>query len=266
MEIKNFTIYLISSILIIIGLIIAIITGFFLYDSVIDNEIIVAQARANDIITLFIVVPLFIISLIFSKKGSFKALIIWMGCLIYCFYAYMYYIFQAPYNPLLLLFIGITALSFFSLMGLYKKLNKEEIEPYISDSMPYNILGIFLICMGCFLTILWLREIVTGLITNIDPPQVADYNKHAIYGIDLTFFVPTSTLLGVMVIKKNPVSTFIAGAFLVKVCTYGAAVALLNLFMINIGYTTNAYVLPIMTVYVIIAIICTIKYFQNIET
>lgn len=263
MQIKNFEIYIISSILIIIGMVTAVLSGFFLYKTIVDNEILIAQARASDIITFFIIIPIFIIALILSKRGSLKGIILWFGCLIYSFYGYLYYVFQANYNPLFLLFVGIVALSFFTLIGLYSQLIQEEDIKCNFDSIPSKMIGIFLITTSCLVILMWLREIITGLITNVDPPQVVDYNKHAIYGIDLIFFAPTSIILGILVVRRNSKFTFIAGAFLVKMCTYGAAVALMNLFMINLEYYVNFIVFPIMTILVAISFICTILFFKN---
>ena len=47
--------------------------GVFFEDVYRDNKLIISVMRANDIVTLFIAVPIMLISLFFTIKKSFKA-------------------------------------------------------------------------------------------------------------------------------------------------------------------------------------------------
>ncbi len=58
-----------------------------------DNDFVKQAWYTNDIITLFVAVPLLIAAMILSKKGSQRWLLIWTGLLGYIFYNFFFFIF-----------------------------------------------------------------------------------------------------------------------------------------------------------------------------
>jgi hypothetical protein len=63
-----------------------------------DNDFVKQAWRSNDIVTLFIAVPLLIISIFLSQKGSQRWLLIRIGLLGYIFYNFAFYLFGAAFN------------------------------------------------------------------------------------------------------------------------------------------------------------------------
>jgi len=72
--------------------------GLFIDGVYRDNALVVSAWRGNDIVTLFVVIPMFLISILYTQKDSNKGRLFWMGFLWYMVYNYMFYLFGAAFN------------------------------------------------------------------------------------------------------------------------------------------------------------------------
>ena len=93
----------ISSIIIAICAILTSIGGIFFEGVYRDNKLIVSVMRANDIVTLFIVVPIMVASIFLDMKTSHRARLIWLGTLFYMMYNFMFYLYGVAFNRFFLL-------------------------------------------------------------------------------------------------------------------------------------------------------------------
>jgi hypothetical protein len=72
--------------------------GLFLDGLYRDNLFVTSAWKGNDLITLFLVVPLLISALIKIKRGSQREILLWMGLLDYMLYNFAFYLFGAAFN------------------------------------------------------------------------------------------------------------------------------------------------------------------------
>lgn len=74
------------------------------------------QAVGQDIGNLF-AVPVLLIATYYLKKKSMRALVCWMGALLYFIYAYLIYAFFVHFNYLFLVYVAVLGLSVYTLIG-----------------------------------------------------------------------------------------------------------------------------------------------------
>jgi len=86
-----YRISIILSKIIIVLTVIASLGGIFANNIYRDNELVKAVWLGNDIVTLFVAIPIMIGALFFSLRNSLKARLIWMGTLWYMVYNYIFY-------------------------------------------------------------------------------------------------------------------------------------------------------------------------------
>jgi hypothetical protein len=91
------TVFVISSLIALLAAI-ASAGGIFLKTLYNDNNFVKAAWYTNDIITLTVAVPLLVIAMILSVKGSQHWQLIWIGLLGYMFYNFAFYLFGAAFN------------------------------------------------------------------------------------------------------------------------------------------------------------------------
>ena len=77
--------------------------GLYQYDTV--N--LAAQAIGQDMVTLLVGIPLLIISVTLSKKGSLQGKVLLPGTLTYFLYTYVSYAFGVAYNILFLVYVSL---------------------------------------------------------------------------------------------------------------------------------------------------------------
>src|SRR5688572_7944168 len=71
-----------------------------------DVEWITATWLGNDWVTLVIALPLLVVSLVSTTRGSARALLLWLGTLAYALYNYTYYLLGAALNAFFPLYVA----------------------------------------------------------------------------------------------------------------------------------------------------------------
>ncbi|NYE08157.1 hypothetical protein F4694_005000 [Bacillus niacini] len=80
-----------------------------------DSVSMAAQAIAQDYVTLFLGVPLLLLSFYMYRKGFLKGSLLLTGTLGYFLYTYASYSFLSMYNSMFLTYVALMSASFFAL-------------------------------------------------------------------------------------------------------------------------------------------------------
>ena len=72
--------------------------GLFIDGLYRDNLLVTSGWYGNDLVTLMVAVPLLVVALIFSMRGSQRAHLVWLGMLDYMLYNYAFYLFGTAFN------------------------------------------------------------------------------------------------------------------------------------------------------------------------
>src|SRR5512143_2898780 len=75
------------------------------------------QALAQDIASLAIVSPAWLILAALALGGSLRAHLLWLGVLTFTIYNYVIYTLSVPFGPLFLLWVAVLGLSLYALIG-----------------------------------------------------------------------------------------------------------------------------------------------------
>ncbi len=191
------------------------------------------QGRAQDLVTLVWVVPLFGISLRYMKQDYFPARIAWMGILLYFTYTYALAAMGLVYNHLFLLYVAIYALSLALLITGLNSIRGNDIRWRFSPRFPRTAIAAFTISMGVVVALLWLADIVASLVTGTPPPQLAETVSQSlvVQALDLGIVVPLYILGGVLLLKRTSLGYLLTGLALVKAVTLGPAMLAMAVFL-----------------------------------
>jgi hypothetical protein len=185
--------------------------------------------RGADLVTLVLVAPLLIVSLVLSARGSARAKPVWIAMLGYSVYNYAYYVFGARVNDVFLLHIGLLSISIFALACALPNLDVAAIAARLRSLRRARWIGAFLVVVGIGQGALWvfivLRFAVTGQLLHDIPIE----GQHLVFALDLSLLVPTLVLAGVLLYRRTPAG-FVMGA---AVSVFGAAYQL-NLMMAGV--------------------------------
>lgn len=160
------------------------------------------QEQGNDLVTLVLSVPLFVVSAYYAAKGSLRGRLVWTGMLFYFLYTYAMMSFMTTYNQLFLVYVAIYSLSLgASLLTLDVNMVKQSLA-----GAPVKSAASFMFLMSLVLTLMWL-----GIL------------------------VPLGLITGYLLLKRNAWGYALASVVLIKGATYGTAVLSMALFQVLNG-------------------------------
>ncbi|MCD2137496.1 hypothetical protein [Salinicoccus halitifaciens] len=116
MEGKRKNAAFILSVIIVVLMVLGSAAGLFIDDLYQDNHLVTSGWYGNDLVTLLIAVPVLITSMIFLKRGSLRARLVWLGMLFYALYNYAFYLFGAAFNSLFLIYVALFTFLIFALI------------------------------------------------------------------------------------------------------------------------------------------------------
>src|SRR6266498_5263433 len=175
------------------------------------------QALAQDIASLAIVSPLWLILLALALRGSLRAYLLWLGVLTFTVYNYVIYTFSVPFGPLFLLWVAVFGLSLYALIGGITAVDHKAVESSFTSQRAITVVAWFLIVTAVLFGLLWLSEDVPALLSGATPQSVIDMAllTNPVHIPDLGSFLPAVIATGVMLLKRKPLAYTLAPAFIV---------------------------------------------------
>lgn len=230
-----------------------------------DSISVVAQGIAQDLVTLALGIPLLIISLYMSLKGSLKGRLLLTGTLGYFLYTYISYVFLWMYNPMFIVYVILMSASFFAFTLSMMSIDINNLSLAFSKRLPVKFLGGFQIFFAAALCLLWLGKIIPTIINGTVPLGLEHYTTLVIQGLDLGFIVPIALLSGVLLIKRKPFGYLLSSVIIMKGLTMGAALTAMIVGQYFAGVEMNIIEMIMFPIFSLIIFYCMILLLKNID-
>lgn len=209
------------------------------------------QGIAQDYITLFVGVPLILISLFLARKSSLRGLFLLSGTLLYFFLTYLFYTAMAMYNEMFLAYVLLLGVSFYTLILTLFSFDLEKVTSSIISNKIFKPAGLFLIINASLIALLWLSVVVPPLINGtIFPKEVQHYTTLIVHGFDLGLFLPAAFITGYLAIKKNQFGLLFTPIYLIFLSILMTVLVSKIVFMASAG----ANVIPVVFIMPTIAL------------
>lgn len=167
--------------------------GFFITDLFQrDNTALAGCARGTALVILAVAVPILVISMILSARGSLRARLVWLGMLVYLFYNGVYFTFGATFNRFFLAFLAMLGLAGWSLLVLLIQWKPQEIKEGFAPKTRARLASIYMLFPVLIFLATDLKESIAATVTNSLPPSIIDTQLTAspFVIINLPFLVP----------------------------------------------------------------------------
>jgi hypothetical protein len=192
--------------------------GWYRYDTPIGA----LGFKAGDLITLFLAIPVLIVSFVLYRQGSMRGGLLLAGALAYFLYTYMSLGFGATYNNLFLVYILIFSASLFGLILALASFDVQALPAHFAETLPRRSIGIFLVVTGIILSLIWLLlSILPALFQSKAPPEAYYYTTFMTGIVDLGIVSPALILAGVLILRRAPPGYLLASTMLVFTCILG---------------------------------------------
>lgn len=223
------------------------------------------QGIAQDYITLFIGIPLLLISFFMAQKGSLKGKYLFAGTLGYFLVTYLFYTVMGMYNTLYLAYVILIGASFYSFILTILSYNVNNLQSSFKPSTPVKTIGGFLIFVSVAIASLWLSIVVPPLLNGtIIPVQVEHYTTLIVQGLDLSILLPAAFISGVLLIRKKTFGYLLAPVYFVFLSLLMTALTAKIIALKILGYNVIPVIFIIPT-FNLVTIICTIIILKNIQ-
>ncbi len=236
----NKNIIYINSIIIAILAFIGAVSGLFwkgLYKN--DTISIVAQMMGQDLISLFICVPVLLLSLYLISRDSIRGQLLWMGTIFYFLYTYASMSFLASYNQLFLVYVAIFSLSLYTFVYGLLSLDVKTIKNSFSPGITAKIAGVFTIFMAAMLAFMWLALIIQSLLSGNAPASLESYTTLGIQALDLGVLVPAALIASLLLLQGKAWGYALMPIVIVKVSLLGTAILSMIYFMQQAGVSVD---------------------------
>lgn len=230
-----------------------------------DSVTVVAQGKAQDIVTVVVGIPLLLISLYFSRKGSLKGRLLLTGTLGYFLYTYVSYTFLWMYNPLFLAYVVLMSASFFSFTLSMVSFDMDDLSSAFSQKLPVKFIGGFQIFIAAAIGLLWLGMIGSSVTNGSVPAGLEHYTTLVIQGMDLGFLVPTAFISGTLIIKRKSLGFLLSSIIIMKSITMGTALSAMIIGQAYAGVQMSLVEITIFPVFNVVAIFAAFLLLKNIS-
>ena len=213
--------------------------GLFIEGLYRDTPSFVAQAVAQDLVTLVVGLPALVISAILATRGSKRAFLIWLGVLVYLIYTYAVAAFSVQFNSMFVVYVALLGCSLYSLIGGIATADLKGIKASFTEKIPTKAISNYLVIIAVLFYFLWLSEIIPALLTGEIPQTVKDTvtPANAIHVLDMAWILPAMVLTAIWLRRKQEIGYTSAGALLTYVSLMILAIMSMVVFMIKDGHT-----------------------------
>lgn len=219
------------------------------------------QGIAQDVVTLGLGIPALVLSMYLAGKGLFKGRILLAGTLGYFLVTYLFYMTMATYNEFFLVYVALTALSFFAFIMTLMSLYSDDIRDHFSEGLPVRFLGGFLIFNSLMMGMLWLGVVVPPLVGGTIPVEVEHYTTLIVQGMDLGLLLPAAFVSGMLIIRRRPLGYLLVPVYMVFLSILMTALVakIIGMSMMGASVGPPLVVIPVIILISVISVVLIMK-------
>lgn len=180
---------------------------------------------SNDVVTLFVVLPLYVVALYYRFSGSLRATLGLLGLQAYMLYNYAFYLFGAEFNAFFLLYVLLLVASIYALAIGVGSLNMQTLSQKVSYRMPTKWVSGFLLLISLPLIMVEGGQAIGFILTGKLPEAPS-----LIFALDLTLVVPSSILAAILLWKGNVWGYLLGTMMSIKGFTYGLVLVTMTVY------------------------------------
>ncbi len=223
------------------------------------------QGIAQDYVTLFIGIPLMLISFFMSLNGSVRARLILAGTFGYFLVTYLFYTVMGMYNAMFIGYFLLVGLSFFSFLITLLSFDTHKLPFWFSSKTPVKVTGGYLIFTAVAIAMLWLNIVVPPLLNGtVVPVQTEHYTTLIVQGLDLGILLPSAFIAAILFIRKKPLGYLLCPVYFIFLSVLMTALTAKVIAMSMLGYNVIPVIFIIPT-FTILSIVCSIVILRHLR-
>jgi len=223
------------------------------------------QGIGQDVATLGLAVPALLFSALYLGR-SLRAMLIWMGVLIYLIYSYLLYALYIHFGSMFPVYVAILGLSFYTLLAGVARINLLKI-PRSFVCVKTTPVSAFLFLFAFLFSALWIADIAQSILSDVTPESVivADLQVNPVHVLDLSFLLPGMMLTAVFLWNRKPIGFLLAAPMLTFSALMGSAIISMQYLLESKGISEPSPVGIIMGIVVLISVYLLYYLLKDVE-
>lgn len=219
-----------------------------------DAATFAAQGIGQDLVDLFLAVPLLLVTFYAAQRGSRSGLLLYGGVLAYIMYSFVIYAFGLHFNRFFLLYCSTLGLSLYAFIVWMKGMGRADLSEWF-EGLPVKGRSVFLILVALIFYGLWLSSILPAIIGDKVPEEILqnDFLINPVHVLDLAFALPALIISGILLWRRQSLGYLLTVVSLVFIILLTIALAVMMLMLMVREISEDA------TVALIFAVICIIS-------
>lgn len=240
--------------------------GLYRYDTIFVGS----GNKGTDAVTLFVGIPLLMLSSVLYWRGSLRGGLVLIGALTWFLYVYTSYALGAvTYNNLFLAYVALFSASLFALVVMFRSVDVRQLTSDFSPHMPRRGPASFLFVSGALTLAVWLMSPVAALIQGGPPDGLDSYTTLFTNALDSAIIVPLAFIAGMLILKRDALGYVIAIPLLILEAFLAPMIGAQTVSQLSAGvqFTTGEIVGPVsaFSVVALLAVYVSIVLLRNIS-
>ncbi len=200
-----------------------------------DNTLVTAAWRGNDLVTLFVAVPLLVTAMILARRGSRRALLVWMGMMGYALYNYLFYLYGAAFNECFLVYVALFTLAIYALILGLSNVDIDAIGGSFSPRTPARWISGYMLFFGLMLGAIEVSRALSIFFTGQVHEDIikTGHPTGVVYATDLSILIPALIVAAVLLWRRRPWGYVMATILMSKATTYALALIAMSWFALQ---------------------------------
>lgn len=228
-----------------------------------------ALFRGTDVITLFVCIPLLLVSFFLYRRGSLRGSILFVSMLVYFLYLGATYTFSVAFNSLFLIYTALLSAGLFAAIIAMTTFDTQALANKVASGMPHRGIAIFMFVAGLGTLMLWLSELIGPIMTGQAPANLGPYTTMFTHGFDSAVITPATVVTGMFLLKRKPLGYLLAAPLLILCTIIGVEVIsqTISQALVGITFPIGVYIGMIGSWVVMgaFAVSLAISYFRNLS-
>lgn len=189
----------------------------FLIDGVLGGPAVSnGNARGTALIVGVVAVPVLVVAIALTARGSARALVVWLGACAYLLYNAVMFVFATPFNRLFLLYVAMLSLALWSIVAVLVTTDVSAFGRRVSAALPAHGIAVYVWVVVGLNTALWLKTIV-GAMFAAHPVSFLDgsgMTTNPVFVQDLAVWLPGAAVVAAWLWRRRPWGVLVTSAVL----------------------------------------------------
>lgn len=202
-------------------------TSFFIPDVLGGPPVAQGNLRGTALVIMVLAIPALVVAMIFTRRDSARALVVWLGALAYISYQSVLFLFATPFNSLFLIYVALLSLAFWSIVVIVRKINLPAFHARFDEKLPARGIAIYATVLAVVNAVVWLRTIVPAVLSE-QPAAFLDgsgVTTNPVFVQDLAIWLPLLVGGAWWLWNRQPFGELVVGAMLVLLVLEAIGVA-----------------------------------------